>query len=449
MVQPVNYLRELGFGDPQQKYQQGAQLGQQIGRGLLGMEDRQLRQQEAQRQEQLRQKEQAFNTELSTTLESGGDLNELLTKHPQKFEQIKQYQDYQTQLKQTGAQDMAGKVYLALERNDPNTVRSLLNTPEAQSMISGMGEQELTPEVVNQMITEDPEGLKDLALGTYRFSGGDLSRLGIKDPAKIGKTAAVSDYEYFQKLKKEDPEAAKQFGRKAGFISREGQELSGHLQKRLSTASDLAVESENNAGRFETLASDFEKAKISGGLFGGKWAEAYKDLAGSQDAVTDLRKRYNAVRSSLVVKNLPPGAASDTDIALALAGFPSENATGEQISTFMRGMAKIEQETARFNNYKSEYISDNGTERGMLREWKQLRKEEETAQKQADIDRKAEEVAQAEQAAAEAATTAKEFEGVSNEDLLNIAFQNQGQGQPAAPQLTPQQQAYQAAYGRR
>ena len=205
------------------------------------------------------------------------------------------------------------------------------------------------------------------------------------------------------------------------------------MQKRLSIASDLAVESENNAARFKTLASDIEKSDIRGGLFGGKWAEAYKDAVGSQDAVSSLRKRYNGVKGSLAVSNLPPGAASDADIKLALASFPTDNATKEEISQFLRGMAKIEQETARFNNFKSEFISDHGAERtkggkSMLSQWKKLRREEEAAQKSAAIDKEAEDLAARKRAAEQGSPAGKveppnpKFEGVSDAELLNIGF---------------------------
>ena len=386
------------------------------------------------------------------------ELSEFSQANPQYLEQIQGMQQYQTQLKRSGATEASGSLYQLLEQGDIAGARTLLADPATQQAINSLGPGSFTAENALQMLNEDPDSLKDLSLSTYRFAGGDLSRIGIKDPAKVGKTAAVSDYEYYQELKKTDKEGAAQFGRKAGFISREGQELSGHMQKRLSTASDLAVESENNAGRFKTLADDFTKANVGGGLFSGKWGESIKDITGNQDAVTDLRKRYNAVRASLVVKNLPPGAASDTDIALALSGFPSDNATGEQISSFMRGMAKIEEETARFNNFKSEFISEHGAERtkdgqSMLSQWKKLRREEETAKKQAQIDKEAERLAAAETTAggqppAGTPPANPQFEGMDTNQIVNTLLQSLQQQPPAQP-LSPQEQAYQSAYGRR
>lgn len=147
--------------------------------------------------------------------------------------------------------------------------------------------------------------------------------------------------------------------------------LSSATEKELITSQNAAVEAGNNVGRFELLASDFEKADVGGGLFQGKWAEALKEATGNQNAISELRRRYAAIKGGQVVKNLPPGAASDTDIALALAGFPTENATGEQIASFMRGLAKIEREQQRFNEFKASYISEKGNTRGMLGAWRE------------------------------------------------------------------------------
>ena len=183
--------------------------------------------------------------------------------------------------------------------------------------------------------------------------------------------SAVREFQYYQQLKQENPEEAEAYGRAKGYISKEGAELSSHLQKRLSVATDEAVKAESETGKYTALADEVDRSEISGGLFGGKWGEALKDVTGSQDAVTDLRRQFNGIKASQVINNLPPGAASDTDIALALSGFPSENANKAQISGFLRGLAKLQKVNADFNNYKAEYISENGSERGMLKSWKE------------------------------------------------------------------------------
>lgn len=183
-------------------------------------------------------------------------------------------------------------------------------------------------------------------------------------------TAQMKNWQEYQRLKKEDPEGAKLFGQQVGFIGKDGKELSSHLQKRLSAATDSAIESEAAAERMSGLAKEFVEADVGGGWLQGSWAEKFKDATGNQDAITELRKRYASIRGSQVVNNLPPGAASDADVAMALKGFPTDNATGEQIASFLNGVAKLERERAKFENFKANYISDNSSEKGMLKAWK-------------------------------------------------------------------------------
>jgi hypothetical protein len=183
-------------------------------------------------------------------------------------------------------------------------------------------------------------------------------------------TANRKDFEYYQNLKNEDPVAATEFGRQAGFVSKEGKELSPQVQKRLSVATDEAIAAENNVAKFTSLAADIEKSNLSGGLLGGTVTEKLKELTGEQDAISTLRREYNAIKGSQVVNNLPPGAASDKDIELAMAGFPTDRANKQQLSGFLRGLAKLQRANADLQNFKADYISDTGSERGMLQAWK-------------------------------------------------------------------------------
>lgn len=181
---------------------------------------------------------------------------------------------------------------------------------------------------------------------------------------------AQKDWNTYQSLKKSDPKAANEFGQKAGFVSKEGRELSAHLQKRLSEFNDNAALASSNIVKYNDLASQIESADISGGLFGGSWGETYKDITGQQDWKSQLRKDYAQVRSSEAIRNLPAGAASDADIAMALKPFPSDNASGAEIASFLRGLAKLSEYNAHYNSFKASYISENGSERGMLDAWK-------------------------------------------------------------------------------
>lgn len=185
---------------------------------------------------------------------------------------------------------------------------------------------------------------------------------------------AQKDWQTYQSLKKTDSKAANEFGQKAGFVSKEGRELSAQTQKRLSEFNDAATLAANNVVKYEDLASQFDQG-VEGGVISGSWGEYVADLTGNQDWKTELRKDFAQVRASEAVRNLPPGAASDADIALALKPFPSDNASGAQVASFLRGLSKLSAYNEQYNTFKANYISEKGSERGMLDAWKQYAKQ--------------------------------------------------------------------------
>lgn len=184
------------------------------------------------------------------------------------------------------------------------------------------------------------------------------------------RTAHQKDFEQYQALAKEDPEAAKAFGQAAGFVSKEGRELAPGVQTRLAKTIDSAVSAENNVGKFTNLADEIDKSDISGGYLGGSFSEKLKEITGSQDAITDLRREVNSVKASQATANLPPGSASDADVKLAMGPFPTDNANKKQLASWLRGLSKLQQINADFHNFKADYISETGSERGMLQAWK-------------------------------------------------------------------------------
>ncbi len=220
------------------------------------------------------------------------------------------------------------------------------------------------------LLQRDPEAAKAYGMSKgYVETGRDAAP-----------TTAQRDWKEYQRLKKENPEEARQYGQAAGFVSKEGRELSSGLQKRLSEATDEAVKSSANVVKYNDLASQVDDADLQGG-WAGQAGEVLKNVTGQQDFRSELRKDYYAIRGSEVVNNLPPGAASDADITMAMAGFPDQNANGQQIASFLRGLAKINEFQKQYNEFKANYISENGTERNMLKAWKDKGVEYQTPQR--------------------------------------------------------------------
>jgi hypothetical protein len=118
--------------------------------------------------------------------------------------------------------------------------------------------------------------------------------------------------------------------------------LSSKAEKAIIDSQDAFFKSGESARKMELLADDFNRA----------------------------RKRFNAIRSSQATSNLPPGPASDKDIALALSGFPKENANASQVMGFLKGQAKLARIDEKFNEFKAGFISNNNSVRGLIPAWK-------------------------------------------------------------------------------
>jgi len=133
--------------------------------------------------------------------------------------------------------------------------------------------------------------------------------------------------------------------------------LTPTTQKILDAAQTKSFDSGQQAREMELLARDLTQIDIGGGVTS-TTSEKFKQVLGSQEAVTDIRRRFRGFRASQAVSNLPPGVASDKDIELALSGFPAENANSQTIHSFLAGQPKVARLVEGFNIVKSELISE-------------------------------------------------------------------------------------------
>lgn len=183
---------------------------------------------------------------------------------------------------------------------------------------------------------------------------------------ETGKEAALTPQErnistYKQMVAKGDPDA-ENFGISSGILTKEGRQMDAATTKALQ---DSMTESESNSAnvyKYIDLAERFKASDIQGGILGtgGSWREAAKAALGSQDEVTKLTSEWQKIRSGEAIASLPQGPATDADIRLALKPLP-ENANAEYMDKYLRGLAKMAQYKAEFNQAKADFISENGS----------------------------------------------------------------------------------------
>lgn len=175
-------------------------------------------------------------------------------------------------------------------------------------------------------------------------------------------TAKQKEWEQYKRLKDEDPEEGSRFGRSVGFESREGQTLSAFAEKQIDGAFNEYTEASGNVNRYSTLADNLRKADMAGGLKS-TWTEYVKEQTGNQDEITALRKEAKQIANSEGIKNLPPGPATDRDIEIVMAPFPTEKASPEYIANWLGAMARLNEKRAQYAEFKADFISANGSVR--------------------------------------------------------------------------------------
>jgi hypothetical protein len=151
---------------------------------------------------------------------------------------------------------------------------------------------------------------------------------------------------------------------------RQSKKLSAASEKNLIQSQDAYGQFIEDSRQFKLLSDDYERLDPQGGVFA-SIDEFFAKVLGSQDEVNELRRRFNKIRISEGLKNLPPGPATDKDVELALKGVPAEGASKEQVMSFLRGASRMATISAAYNQFKSEYISDKGNTRGLIGSWRE------------------------------------------------------------------------------
>lgn len=99
--------------------------------------------------------------------------------------------------------------------------------------------------------------------------------------------------------------------------------------------------------------------------------EYAKELFGSQDEYSIIRRDVAKQINAGVLQALPPGPATDKDIIEAKKGFPPANAKAETLASYFRGVAKIQERKAAFEEFKGRYAATNVRLDGLWDAWYQ------------------------------------------------------------------------------
>lgn len=97
---------------------------------------------------------------------------------------------------------------------------------------------------------------------------------------------------------------------------------------------------------------------------GNSWAEWWNKLGPTLGGNTTVdydtvRQEYKKARNSEIVRSLPPGPATDRDIALFAEGFPPTDASPMHMMSFMRGFSKVKQIEAQVSELNADWARQN------------------------------------------------------------------------------------------
>lgn len=136
-------------------------------------------------------------------------------------------------------------------------------------------------------------------------------------------------------------------------------ELSAGLQTLVDKSVTDSVAAAGTASQMRSLAQQAKQAQWSGGT-ATQWNETFKSLIGGEDAQTRLITQIQGVLSKEVLSNLPPGPATDNDVALAQKAVMKATANPQELAQALEAAARIQDKAAAIQQAKADFISENG-----------------------------------------------------------------------------------------
>jgi hypothetical protein len=354
-------------------------VGQQIMQGLQQFQQSQAFAADQSRAEQKSQLEAAtaeraaqFRTDFGAA-KTPQERVALAGQYPEMIETIKSISGMDSEIKQ----NVIGEISMQMTAlsGDPEAAKAYIQ--ENADVFESLGPA-FNVERLFQQIETNPEGLVQsadmmamVALGPEKYqeimdqrAGRQVTMRG-QDVTSQGQQVTMRGQDITargQNMTQQNSQLAAGSRIEAARIRQEGNgfpDLSVNMEKTLDSAITTATESEAAASRLDSLADQFQASTISGGKRG-QLEEFFKEATGSEDFQTELRKQFVQLKNERVINNLPPGVASDRDIEIFMAGYPKDFSNKDYVASFMRGMAKTERAKADLNNFKAEWISQNG-----------------------------------------------------------------------------------------
>ncbi|MBZ9062518.1 phage DNA ejection protein [Escherichia coli] len=350
-------------------------------RGLAGVAD-------IYKQQQQQERKAAFQKGYADAYASGDreQMRNLITAFPEEFEEVRKGMSYVDDAQRDDYGNLALKAQVASSLGQGAFGRFMMDNEQEMRRLG------IPPETIAEMQVNDPQGFQHFAGNLALFSLGHEKYFDIKDQmegrdierGKLAETirsnqagealqARGQNLSYQSAMtghglaaerlaldKQKFGFEVQQAQKKAEELINAAPKLSVNMEKAIEKSAGDAAASRNAADSMTTLSDTLEKEKPTPGLFGNA-ENMFSKLTGQDNYLRDMRIRFNQLANAQATKLLPPGPASDKDIEFARKGIPSETDNPMVMARWLRGMAKMESNNAKFNEFRSEWMSANGS----------------------------------------------------------------------------------------
>ncbi|EOU5291346.1 phage DNA ejection protein [Escherichia coli] len=338
-------------------------------------------------QEKQAQRQKEFQQAYANAYASGdrGALRQLATQYPDQIESVRKGMGFIDEDQRSSIGTLAAGARLA--SSSPEAMQSWLQNNAKELTRVGVD-----PNSVAQMYQQNPSGFGEFvdhlgmaALGPIdyfnvqdKMAGREIDRGRLAETIRSNKAgealqARGQNLSYQSAMtghglaaerlaldKQKFGFEVQQAQKKADELINAAPKLSVNMEKAIEKSAGDAAASRNAADSMTTLADTLEKEKPTPGLFGNA-ENMFAKLTGQDNYLRDMRIRFNQLANAQATKLLPPGPASDKDIEFARKGIPSETDNPMVMARWLRGMAKMESNNAKFNEFRSEWMSANGS----------------------------------------------------------------------------------------
>ncbi|HCP2135924.1 TPA: phage DNA ejection protein [Escherichia coli] len=363
------------------QYQQHPNVGLMALQGLRGVA-------EINQQARQQQRKAEFQKAYAGAFESGdrNKMRSLISEYPEEFESVQKGMGFIDDDQRNSIGHLATSAQIASSLGTGAFGKFIADNEDEMRRLG------ISPESVAEMHVNDPQGFQRLAGSMALFSLGHEKYFDIKDRmegrdierGKLAETirsnqagealqARGQNLSYQSAMtghglaaerlaldKQKFGFEVQQAQKKADELINAAPKLSVNMEKAIEKSAGDAAASRNAADSMTTLADTLEKEKPTPGLFGNA-ENMFSKLTGQDNYLRDMRIRFNQLANAQATKLLPPGPASDKDIEFARKGIPSETDNPMVMARWLRGMAKMESNNAKFNEFRSEWMSANGS----------------------------------------------------------------------------------------